>query len=126
MADVSGLCFAGGGALVKWLSVTSFTLVWTHSVQKTRWEEDWQISPAGLQIVMARVQGHGAGMEPPSGAQLKDGMWHWVPTLPPLPQISLRRSEAVADWQICTQGQCQPLSHIVPEQADPVVLTTCF
>ena len=47
------------------LAVAAFTLSWTHSVERTRWEEDWTIGPAGLQIVEARVQGlrrrHGAG-----------------------------------------------------------------
>ena len=126
MADVTGLCFAAGSALVKWLGVTSFTLVWTHSVQKTRWEEDWQVKPAGLQIVAARVQGHGAGMEPPAGARFEHGIWHWAPALPLLSEISLRRSDAVEDWQICTNGQCQILGQIITQQADPVVLKPCL
>ena len=126
MADVSGLCFAAGGALIKWMGVASFTLLWTHSVQKTRWEEDWQVRPEGLQITSARVEGHGAGMEPPAGARLEHGLWQWVPDLPLIPQLSLRRSDAVADWQICVKGQCQSLTQIVPEQADPVSLKPCF
>ena len=126
MAEMTSLCFAAGGALIKWLGVTSFTLVWAHSVQKTRWEEDWQVKPVGLQLVAARVQGHGAGMEPPAGAGFEHGIWHWVPDLQLLNEISLRRSDAVEDWQICVKGECQPLAQIVSKEADPVVLSPCF
>ena len=126
MADMTGLCFAAGGALIKWLGVTSFTLLWAHSVQKTSWEEDWQVRPNGLKLVAARVQGHGAGMEPPAGARFEHGIWHWVPDLQPLREISLRRSDAVEDWQICVNGQCQAFAEIVPQASDPVVLTPCL
>ena len=30
------------------LAAATFTLSWTHSVEKTRWEETWRIAPAGL------------------------------------------------------------------------------
>jgi hypothetical protein len=126
VADVSGLCLTAGGAVIKWLGITSFTLAWMHSVQKTSWEEDWQVSPAGLKLVAARVQGHGAGMEPPEGARFEQGIWHWVPDVKPLTEISLRRSDAVDDWQICAKGQCQPLTQIVPPPSDPVVLSPCL
>jgi hypothetical protein len=125
VADVTGLCLTAGNAIIKWLGVMSFTLSWVHSVQKTSWEEDWQVGPAGLQLVAARVQGHGAGMEPPEGARFEKGIWHWVPDVKPLTEISLRRSDAVDDWQICAQGQCQPLAQIVASKADPVILSPC-
>ena len=125
MADITGLCFTAGNAMIKWLGVASFTLSWMHSVQKTSWEEDWQVSPAGLQLVAARVQGHGAGMEPPENARFEKGFWHWAPDVKPFNELSLRRSDAVDDWQICTKGQCQPLAQIVASQSDPVVLSPC-
>ncbi len=125
MAEPLGLCFAAAGSLIKWLGVSSFTLVWTHSVQHTRWEEDWLLSRAGLQIVAARVEGHGAGMEPPEGAQLKSGRWHWSLTRPPQATLQLRRSDAVADWQICQADRCQSLAAVVPAEADLVSLSVC-
>ena len=64
------LCILAAGKTVT-LAVAAFTLSWTHSVEKTRWEEDWAITPAGLQIVEARVKGSGAGMEPAEGAVLQ-------------------------------------------------------
>ena len=68
------LCILAAGKTTV-LAVSAFTLSWTHSVEKTRWEEDWRVTPAGLEIVEARVKGSGAGMEPPEGAVLKDGWW---------------------------------------------------
>jgi hypothetical protein len=54
------LCLASTGA-VKALSLAAFTLVWTHSIEKIDWQEDWRITPAGLELVQARVKGSGAG-----------------------------------------------------------------
>ena len=64
------LCILAAGKTTV-LAVSAFTLSWTHSVEKTRWEEDWRVTPAGLEIVEARVKGSGAGMEPPEGAVLE-------------------------------------------------------
>ena len=66
---MSSICLAGGGVIVK--LAAAITLSWTHSVEKTRWEEDWRTHPAGIAIVESRVQGTGAGMEVPEGAKLK-------------------------------------------------------
>ncbi len=71
------LCISGAETLR--LAVTAFTLAWTHSVEHVRWEEDWRVTPAGLQVVEARVRGSGAGMEPPPDARLRDGWWVYVP-----------------------------------------------
>jgi hypothetical protein len=64
------LCLASAG-VVKILSVAAFTLVWTHSIEKVDWQEDWRIMSHGLELVQARVKGSGAGMEPPR----KRGWW---------------------------------------------------
>jgi hypothetical protein len=52
---------------------------WTHSIEKIRWEEDWRIEDGALHLVEARIRGSGAGMEPPAGAVLKNGVWHYRP-----------------------------------------------
>ena len=70
---------------------TAFTLGWTHSVEHVRWEEDWRVTPAGLELVEARVQGSGAGMEPPEGARLAGGWWTWRPARPPQRRARARR-----------------------------------
>ncbi|TIT38538.1 MAG: DUF1850 domain-containing protein, partial [Mesorhizobium sp.] len=68
------LCILAAGKTMT-LTVAAFTLSWTHSVEKTHWQEDWKVLPSGLQIVEARIKGSGAGMEPPEGAVLRDGWW---------------------------------------------------
>jgi hypothetical protein len=125
MLDVSGLCLSGGGALIKWIGISGFTLVWTHSVQHTKWEEDWRMDGTRLQLIAARVESHGAGMEPPEGAHFLHGVWHWIPAIGPLDNLHLRRSDAVADWQICIDASCKFLSEFLPQQVDPVTLSSC-
>ena len=66
------LCVLSAGKTIT-LAASLFTLSWTHSVERVRWEEDWRVTPAGLEIVEARVKGSGAGMEPPPDAVLKNG-----------------------------------------------------
>lgn len=97
--------FAGGhGVLV---AATAFTLSWTHSVEKVRWEEDWELTEAGLIVVESRVVGSGAGMEVPDGAVLKDGAWTYRPSLAPLPKLVLARSGATGGgWRICSERGC--------------------
>ncbi|NUS20454.1 MAG: DUF1850 domain-containing protein, partial [Mesorhizobium sp.] len=48
------LCFATAGG-VKALTLSAFTLVWTHSIAKVDWQEDWRVTPAGLELAQARV-----------------------------------------------------------------------
>lgn len=120
---MSLVCLAAAGTTVR--LAAAVTLVWTHSVQKTRWEEDWQATPAGLVITQARVEGSGAGMDPPDDAVLKDGTWHWTPKLAPRRTVELRRSGATADWSVCYAGKCSPMSDLVPADADPVTLMAC-
>ena len=81
---MTGLCLVAG------LLVAQFgddiTLRWTHSIQKIVWEEDYRREGGALRLVEARVRGTGAGMEPPANAVLREGAWHYTPTLPPLPR----------------------------------------
>ena len=103
------LCVLGGGAALR-LATVAFTLAWTHSVERTRWEEDWRVTPAGLTLVEARVQGSGAGMEPPEGARLVDGWWTYRPARPPLPELVLAASGATgAGWSLCAEGRCREI-----------------
>ena len=51
----------------------AMTLAWTHSVEKTLWEEDWRSGQYGLELAQTRVRGCGAGMEPAPDARLVDG-----------------------------------------------------
>lgn len=118
------ICLAAG-ALVVSLGSGEITLSWRHSVQKSLWEELWQQRPEGLVLTEARVQGSGAGMDPPDGAKRVDGFWRWKPNLPALPEVVMRRSGATADWRVCADGRCRSLDELLPADADPVVMKPC-
>lgn len=117
------LCLTRGAASLV-LATSQFTLGWTHSIEKTRWEEDWRVTPAGLVISEARISGSAAGMEPPEGAVLRDGVWHYVPRLPPLPAVTLAASDFTADHELCLPGRCQPLQAWIAG-SEPVSLRAC-
>jgi hypothetical protein len=103
------LCVLAGGKMTA-IAAAAFTLSWTHSVERTRWEEDWRLTRAGLEIVEARVRGSGAGMEPPEGAVLKDGWWVYRPDLPPQPSLVLAASGATGEgWRFCAAGECREI-----------------
>jgi hypothetical protein len=85
------LCFATASG-VKALALSAFTLAWTHSVAKVEWQEDWRVTPAGLELVQARVKGTGPGMEPPPEARLVDGWFQWRPQRPPMHEVVLGNS----------------------------------
>lgn len=103
------LCILAAGKMVTF-SVAAFTLSWTHSVERTRWEEDWKVTPIGLQLVEARVKGSGAGMEPPEDAVLKEGWWSYAPKIGPQRRVILAASGATGDgWTLCSVQGCREL-----------------
>jgi hypothetical protein len=118
------ICLSAG-ALIVGLGSGPVTLAWMHSVERTEWREVWRETPEGLVLASARVQGSGAGMDPPEGAVLGEGGWTWTPRLPPRREIVMRRSGATADWRVCIDAVCKPMGDLVPEDADPVSLTVC-
>lgn len=109
---MSMLCLAAAAMSVA-LPLQGFTLAWTHSIEKIRWEEDYRIVAYQLQLTEARIRGTGAGMEVPDGAVLKGGVWHYRPALPLLPRLNLARSGYVADYELCWDGVCREMGEIV-------------
>lgn len=122
------LCVWAGAALLATLPISDFTLAWTHSIEKIRWEEDWHVTSAGLEIVEARIRGIGAGMEPPAGAELRSGIWHYHPEIGMQEFVELARSREVPDYEFCVAGACLPLSYSIPGLAvdTAVKLITCL
>ena len=119
---MSALCILAGGKTAV-IAASVFTLSWTHSVQKTEWRETWELSPAGLAVLEARVKGSGAGMEPAPDATLHDGWWTWRPQKQPRPSVVLAASGAVAGgWTLCADGGCVELGAAAGE---PVTLRPC-
>lgn len=105
-----GLCLGLAGTVWASLPVPAFTLGWTHSIEKIRWEEDYRVTAAGLVLGEARVKGSGAGMEIPPGAELRDGSWHYRRSLPPLQPLRVGRTPEAGDYELCYAGRCHALS----------------
>ena len=102
------LCVAAGGTALLRIAATAFTLAWTHSVERVRWEEDWAVAPGGLTLVEARVRGSAAGMEPAPEARLSEGWWRWRPGRGPQAELVLAASGATPDgWTLCAAGTCR-------------------
>jgi hypothetical protein len=120
------LCLASAG-VVKTLAIAAFTLAWTHSIEKTDWQEDWQVTPQGLELVQARIKGSGAGMEPPPEARLIDGWFTWRSRRAPMPELVLGNSGAAGEWRLCHDGNCRTLSDILghPVGAETTTMSVC-
>ena len=110
------------GATALALAGPTFTLGWTHSVERTAWEETWRVEPRALRLVAARAKGSGAGMEPGPGAVARDG-WLWWEADLAVPALALAASGATgAGWRLCAGGRCRTLA---AESGEPVVLRPC-
>lgn len=122
---MTSLCIAiAFGTVVATLPAERFTLAWTHSVEKIRWEEEYTIHAPHLELVTARVRGSGAGMEIPDDARYNNGAWEYHPAVPPLPRLTLAASRYGGDYDLCVDRQCQPLTRYT-RGAGPVELFAC-
>jgi len=117
---------------IVFIPTDGFTLAWTHSIEKTRWEEDYIIkppdSPGGkprLVLTEARIKGSAAGMEPPPGSVLRDGWFVYQPEQPSDEPIVLTRSRFVGDYDWCVQDKCQPMESILPTDGLTTLLSAC-
>ena len=111
------------GAVTTVLAAAAFTLSWTHSVEKVRWEEDWVARGPALQVVEARIRGSGAGMEPPEGSRLEDGWWVYRPVVPAQEQLLLAASGATGSgWRLCASGRCLDIAEVAMA---PVSVRVC-
>jgi hypothetical protein len=122
------LAAAGQAAAPVFVPVQHFTLAWTHSIEKTRWEEDYAVLPGAmpvLQALTARVRGSGAGMEPPPDAVLRNGWFEYTPPSLAPHGLRLTRSVFTADYDWCVGGRCAPLSTLLPSDGDITLLTPC-
>jgi hypothetical protein len=116
------VCLLAAGKVAV-VAASAFTLSWTHSVERTEWREEWRLMPAGLELVEARVQGSGAGMEPPEGSQLQDGWWVYAPALPAQARLVLASSGATgAGWTLCGEGRC---TEVGATAGEPAVIEVC-
>lgn len=93
------------GALLWRSEAPDITLRWTHSVQKTTWEEVWRREGDHLLLAEARIEGSGAGMEPPPEARKQGRFWVWSPLLR-VPEVQLAQSGAAGEWALCDVADC--------------------
>ncbi len=126
------LALAASSAPPVFVPVQSFTLAWTHSIEKVRWEEDYAVAPGAtpgaapvLRALAARVRGSAAGMEPPDDARLVNGWYSYTPQIRAPRELRLTRSEFTPDYSWCHNGQCQPLSHWIASDGGVTLLTAC-
>jgi len=130
-----GICLSLAAALqgapAVFVPLTGFTLAWTHSIEKVRWEEDYAVRPdvvSGqpmLHAAQARVRGSAAGMEPPPDAVLRQGWYHYTPAITKPPELRLTRSEFTPDYEVCGQGRCQPMADWMPSDGGITLLRAC-
>lgn len=133
-----GICLVWTAALAlgpaqpTFVPVQQFTLAWTHSIEKVRWEEDYAVRPSPtrhqppvLHALQARVRGSAAGMEPPDDAVLRDGWYAYAPQFQTPAELRLTRSEFTPDYELCVAGRCRPLSDWLPSDGGVTQLTAC-
>ncbi len=128
-AGLLGLCLALVAAPQQTAFVPGrhFTLAWTHSIEKVRWEEDYEVigPPARLIATAARIKGSAAGMEPPPDAVLRDGWFHYTPTERSPQRLPLMRSEFTADFELCADGACHPMGHWLRSDGGVTEMRAC-
>lgn len=133
MTPVLGICLSlaalHGGAVV-FVPAEHFTLAWTHSIEKLRWEEDYRVhqgSPGELRLEAgeARIQGSAAGMEPPEDARWRDGWFVYQPATRSPQALRLTRSAFTADYDLCIDGHCRSLGRLLPSDGGVTLLRPC-
>jgi hypothetical protein len=112
---VTSMCMAVlVGTVIHALPTDRITLSWTHTVEKTRWEEDYRVVGRALMIEEARVEGSGAGMDPPGDAIWSSGWWRYRPSIGLLEEVTLANSEFARGYTICWANTCRLLHELAP------------
>ncbi|MGD9784766.1 MAG: DUF1850 domain-containing protein [Hyphomicrobiaceae bacterium] len=92
------------------VALQAFTLAWTHSVERTGWEEDWRLGDGKLVLVEGRIKGSGAGMEPPENARLANGWWVYPGRGMSVERLRLANAGGAAGrWRVCAEGSCREI-----------------
>lgn len=103
---MSALCLVALSGVLLWRSeAPEILLHWTHSVEKTEWQEVWRPAGDHLLLIEARIEGSGAGMEPPAEARRQGRFWVWAP-MRRFDRVELAQSGAAGMWKICDPQGC--------------------
>lgn len=135
------VCLANALGAVTLDVKNGFVLAWTHSIEKIRWEEYWQVQPPDtLLLHTVRVRGFGAGMEPGPQAVLVDGAWQWQPRTRH-ESLRLTRSPFTDDYEWCSPSgpvappgalepparlHCQPLGAVLASDGGITSVRPCI
>ena len=135
MLGTLGICLsllASPQAGMRFVPLDHFTLAWTHSIEKIRWEEDYRLQrdAQGRAVLLpgkARIKGTGAGMEPPADAVYHASGWYeYQPDTGVLDDLRLTRSEFTDDYDFCMDGHCRSLGDMVPSDDHVTLLQPCL
>lgn len=115
---------------VRFVPQQRFTLAWTHSIEKIRWEEDYHVEQDAhgapqLMLDRARIHGSGAGMDPPPDAVRRGSWYEYVPAMQPDGPLRLTRSEFTPDFDWCVAGDCRSLGELLPSDHGVTLLWAC-
>ncbi len=119
---MNAICLLVAGVVRAVLPASEFSLAWDHSVERSRWEERYRVDGDALILYEARVQGTGAGMEPPRSATFADGWWTWRPQTR-LSELRLTFSVYAGDYTVCWREACSSLAPLVGPIGDGSVVT---
>lgn len=119
------LCIAASGTIIA-LAANAFSLSWTHSVEKTLWEEQWIVTDGRLKVIEGTVQGSGAGIYLPENARRTERGWTYTPALAPLETLTLAASGMTpSPWTLCTEAGCLELGAEAGDTATLWAATQC-
>lgn len=104
--------FGPGNPMITGLPAEKITLSWTHSIERTGWQETWFVAQGGFLAGEARIKTGGSGMEPPEGSTLRAGWYYYTPEIGPVPEIVIPDSDFTAPMEICVDGRCSRLSRL--------------
>jgi len=107
----------------------TFSLEWTHSIEKTQWFEHWEVVAAPqphLRLLRARIEASGAGMEIPDNAIFRNGGYEY-PVNQDLPSVTLSHSPFAAQAALCVGKRCRALADWLPglPSIQAVTLSAC-
>ena len=92
------------------VAANAFTLAWTHSIERVRWEEAWRVEGEALVLERVRVRGRA---------------WEWHPRTRHA-VLRLTRSAYTADYEWCADGEpCKSLSALIASDGGVTELRAC-
>ena len=114
---MNAICLVVAGVLRATLPTNEVTIAWLHSVEKIRWIERYRVEHDALRLVEARIEGSGAGMDPPPDAAFVDGAWTWHPAADRFPRVRLTVSPFTQDYDVCYGDRCRGLTSLIAPQS---------